>query len=132
MRVLWLALAALAAIAVLFASIRWCHSYVIEEFDDADVPHMFKLGRQRRVPAEEEEFDHMADPDAMRPSSEPTEMNLNTWEGGIAMALYEQRPDIFATIRDWYESDVAYDLEGLEKELNIGQQDLLTEVQNRT
>lgn len=132
MRVLWLALAALVAVAVFFASIRWCHSYVVEEFDDADVPHMFKLGRKRQNAHKEDDFDHMADPDKTGGSVEPTEIGLDTWEGGIAMALYEQRPDIFATIRDWYESDEAYDLEGLEKELNIGQEDLLTEVQKRT
>ena len=121
MRVLWLALAALAAIAVFFASIRWCHSYVVEEFDDADVPHIFKMGRQRKEPVKDDEFNHMADPDAARPSAEPAELNLNPMEGDIAMALYKRRPDIFTTISDWYDSDVAYDLEGLEKAINFGQ-----------
>lgn len=127
MRVLWLVVAAVVAVVAFFASIHWCHRYVIEEFDDKDVPHMFKMGRRQQVSFEEDgdDFDHMADPKEPTSSLDPTEMGLDTWEGGIALALYDQRPDLFAKIQDWYESDTAYDLEGLEKALELGEGDKL-------
>lgn len=117
-------MAAMAAIVAFFASIHWCHRYVVEEFDDQDVPHMFKMGRRQQISDEEdgEEFDHMADPGDPTSSLEPTEVGLDTWEGGIAMELYNKRPDLFSKIQEWYDSDVAYDLEGLDKELALGDQ----------
>lgn len=129
MRVLWIAIAVVAAVVAFFASIQWCHRYVVEEFDDKDVPHMFRLGRRQQVSFEEDgdDFDHMADPADKTYSLEPTEIGLDTWEGGIALALYNQRPDLFSKIKDWYDSDTAYDLEGLEKALAITEQDKLVQ-----
>lgn len=136
-RVVWSILAAFIAIAAFFASIHWCHRFVVEEFDDKDVPHIFKMGRRQQEDPdgdEDSEFDHMARPEDRRDqeSLEPTEVGLNTWEGGIALALYDQRRDIFAKLQDWYESDVAYDLQGLETELALEAEDLVTAVQKRT
>lgn len=127
MRALWLVVAVVAVVLAFFAAIHWCHLYVIEEFDDKDVPHMFKMGRRQQVSFEEDgdDFDHMADPKEPTSSLEPTEIGLDTWEGGIALALYDQRPDLFAKIQEWYESDTAYDLEGLDKALVIEERDKL-------
>ena len=133
MRVLWAVLIAVAIVAAFFASVHFCHSYMVEEFDDKDVPQMFRLGR-RQTPTEEEmgdDYDHMVDPDEVQPSLEQEEYSMNTWEGGIATALYEQRPDIFSKINEWYVSDVAYDLEGLEKELALDAADYGTDLQAR-
>ena len=80
MRVLWLALAAVAMVAAFLASIHWCHRYVVEEFDDKDVPHMFKMGRRQQESPDDDDdaFDHMADPTELTSSLEPTEVALNT------------------------------------------------------
>jgi hypothetical protein len=93
----------------------------VETFDDKDVPAMFKSVRTSQDDADAEveaEFDHES-PDEDPEDHIELEHDISEYEGEIALALRQNQPELFETLAEWYVSDQAYDLEALEKELDI-------------
>ena len=118
------------AVFAIGISVHWCYRFVVEEFDDKDVPRLFQNSRGGSR-EDEVNFDHEADPDVVPDELQQETYNLDAFDGGLAMELYKQRPEFFETLKDWYESDVAYDLEELEKQLDIPDSAIVGEILER-
>ena len=127
---MWFLYMTFVLIAMYF-TVKWCHRYVVEEFDDKDVPRLFKNSRGANDGAEDANFDHEADPKEVADDLHKETYNLNAQEGEMAMDLSAQHPNFFEILNAWYQSDKAYDLKGLEKALDIPKSAVVNEMPTR-